>query len=208
MPKNHLITLEMAVMSEAKPFVLGMGLKQTEERPFRVFENQKVALIISGIGKANAAMAAFSAIQKFNPEQIINMGSAGSNDEHHPMGQIYQIDKIIESDRMDLRSRQPAIHTPDIFSGLESASLSTMDVPAIDSETRQKIAKNASLSDMEGAAVAQACHLMGKKCRLFKLVTDTPCHTEETDIVKSIKRLRNALYDYFTDRVIKRIDAP
>jgi len=205
MPKHHLITLEMAVMAEAKPFVLGLGLTQTEQAPFRVFENQRIALIISGIGKANAAMAAFCAIQKFNPDQIINMGSAGANDGSHPLGEIYQVDKIVESDRMDMRTRKPAVHIPETFSGIQSASLSTMDTPAIDSETRKKIAAHASLSDMEGAAVAQACRLMGKTCRLFKLVTDTPCHTEETHIVKNIKRFRGALYDYFTDVVMKRI---
>ena len=208
MPKNHLIALEMAVMSEAKPFVLGLGLTQTQQAPFRVFENQRIALIISGIGKANAAMAALFAIQKFNPDQIINLGSAGANDGRHPLGEIYQIDKIVESDRMDMKTRKPAIHIPEVFSGIKSATLSTMDTPAIDSETRKKIAAHASLSDMEGAAAAQACRLTEKTCRLFKLVTDTPGHTEETSIVKNIKRFRGALYDYFTDVIMERMKKP
>ncbi|VEN74197.1 conserved hypothetical protein [Candidatus Desulfarcum epimagneticum] len=205
MAKPHVITLEMAVMSEAKPFALKMGLEQTGDRPFRVFENETTALIISGVGKARAAMAALWAIREWGADEIINMGSAGANDALSPLGAVFQINRICESDRMDLHTRKPVVHIPETFPDLDSASLSTMDVPAIDAKTRRDISRMAALSDMEGAAVAQACRLAGKKCRLFKVVTDTPAHDHEDDITQNIKVFRDRLYDFFVEKVLKRL---
>jgi len=116
----------MAAMSEAKPFVIGMKLEQTEERPFKIFRNRKTALIISGIGKSNAAMAAFYTIRKFNSPDMINIGSAGANDAFHPLGNIYQADRIYESDSFDTRTRKPFFYLPETFHGIQSASLSTI----------------------------------------------------------------------------------
>ena len=61
----------MATMLEAKPFVTNIPLDSVSKHPFPVFRNEHMILIISGIGKANAAMAAFYCCNRFSPDIIV-----------------------------------------------------------------------------------------------------------------------------------------
>jgi len=119
----------MATLLEAKPFVLGMSLKQTRNAPFRVFQNDNVLLIISGIGKANAAMATAYCCQKYTPACICNLGAAGAAGVGHSLGEIFHIDEIIEYDRPELKSGKPYIHKPDTIDGFRTAKLATSAAP-------------------------------------------------------------------------------
>ena len=47
MPEHPVIGLVMATMLEAKPLVLGLGLEEQENRPFRLFGKERILLINS-----------------------------------------------------------------------------------------------------------------------------------------------------------------
>jgi nucleoside phosphorylase len=87
--KNTVTAIVMATMLEAKPFVLGMCLTQSRKKPFAVFQNDNVFLIISGIGKANAAMATGYLCHTCQPARVFNLGAAGATDFSHALGEIY-----------------------------------------------------------------------------------------------------------------------
>ncbi len=197
MEKDPLIALVMATMIEAKPFVLGMALKELEKKPFPVFRNDNTLLVISDIGKANAAMATAYCCQKYKPSCICNLGAAGASGFSHPLGNIYHIDKIFEYDRPKLTSDELAKHKPDVLDAFPTAILSTSDRAIIDTEERKKISLFADLMDMEGASVVQACRIFETKCYLFKFVSDTPEHTKDGDIIKNIRLHRKPLCDLF-----------
>jgi len=105
----------MATMLEAKPFVLGMSLRQTRKIPFRLFQNDGILLIISGIGKANAAMATAYSCLKFKPACICNLGAAGATHSGYDLGEICHIQKIVEPDRPNLKTGKPCVHKPDLL---------------------------------------------------------------------------------------------
>ena len=57
MEKDPVTAIVMATMFEAKPFIESIPLEQVEKNPFSLYKNNNTFLILSGIGKANAAMA-------------------------------------------------------------------------------------------------------------------------------------------------------
>jgi len=206
MERDSLITIIMATMIEAKPFVLGMSLKELEQRPFRVFKGDNLLLIISGIGKANAAMGTVYCCQKFKPACICNLGAAGAAGFSHRLGEIFHINRIIEYDRPQLMTEHPCIHEPHVLEGFPIAMLSTSDRAILDPEEREKVSKIADLIDMEGASVVQASRKFDTKCYVFKFVSDTPEHTEDDDVIKNIRQYRTPFYHFFQRSVMPLID--
>jgi nucleoside phosphorylase len=200
--KDHVTAIVMATMLEAKPFVLGMSLEQNQKKPFSLFKNDNILLIVSGIGKANVAMATAYSCYKFNPDCFCNLGAAGATDFSHPLGEIFHINKIVEYDRPELTTGKPCIHKPDILNGFQTARLSTSDRAVLDPDERKKISMDADLIDMEGASVAQACRKFETKCYIFKFVSDTPDHTRDEDIVANIRLYRTLFYDFFISSVM------
>ncbi|NPA55011.1 MAG: hypothetical protein GXO40_01435 [Epsilonproteobacteria bacterium] len=63
-----------------------------QNTPFEIFANEQLAVVISGMGKINAAMATTYACAIFDVEFIINFGIAGSS--VHAIGEIFLINKI------------------------------------------------------------------------------------------------------------------
>jgi adenosylhomocysteine nucleosidase len=192
----------MATMLEAKPFVQRMSLKQTRKAPFYLFQNQQVLLLVSGIGKANAAMATAYCCLAFKPFLIFNLGAAGAARFGYDLGEIFHIRKIVEPDRSDMKTGKPCVHQPDLLEGFKTAKLATIDQAVLDPKKRQEIARNADLLDMEGASVVQTCRKFESRCFLFKFVSDTPDHTRDQDIVDHIRRYRQGFYEFFADAVI------
>ena len=195
----------MATMIEAKPFIQGMSLKEYEQKPFRLFENNDILLAISDIGKANAAMTAAYCCQKFMPTCICNLGAAGAAGHSHQLGEIFHITKIIEYDRPEIITRKLCIHEPHVIDGFQMATLSTSDRAILDPEEREGISKNADLIDMEGASIVQACRIFGTTCYVFKFVSDTPEHTEDNDVIKNIRLYRTPFYEFFKISVMPAI---
>lgn len=202
METDIVTAIVMATMLEAKPFVKEMSLKQTRNAPFLLFQNRGVLLLVSGIGKANAAMATAYCCLAFKPALIFNLGAAGAARFGYELGEIFHIQKIVEPDRPDLKTGEPCVHRPDLLEGFETAKLATSDRAVLDPEKRQAIAKNADLLDMEGASVVQTCRKFESRCFLFKFVSDTPDHTRDEDIVDHIRRYRQRFYEFFVDAVI------
>ncbi len=194
----------MATMLEAKPFVQKMALEQIPNAPFLAFQNHGALLLVSGIGKANAAMAAAYSCTVFNPVVIFNLGAAGAARFGYGLGEIFHIHRVLEPDRPDLNTGKPCFHQPDLMEGFKTAKLATSDRAILDPKERQAIARNADLLDMEGASVVQTCRKFKSRCYLFKFVSDTPDHTRDQDIVDHIRRYRRRFCEFFVDAVIPK----
>ena len=182
-----------------------MSLKKYGEKPFPIYKKDNLLLVISGIGKANAAMASAYCCREFNPSCICNLGAAGAVGFFHPLGEIFHITKIFEHDRPKLTSDKPMVYKPHVLDGFQNATLSTSDRAITDPEERMEISRFADLVDMEGAAVVQACRIFETKCYLFKFVSDTPEHTDDGDIIKHIRTYRGSFYDFFLRSVLEKL---
>ena len=90
----------IALACEAKPLIQKYALKKlSQQHPFELYSNDKIAVIITGVGKVAMAgavtysMAIFPEIQK---PLLLNLGIAGHKNK--PLGAMYLADKIIDAE--------------------------------------------------------------------------------------------------------------
>ena len=91
-----MIVVHCALMCEAKPIVDQYGLKQVLQKPFRIYANKKIYLLVSGLGKTNTAVAlgiAYGMLSKTDSAWL-NVGIAGSGNA--AIGQIILVNKNVD----------------------------------------------------------------------------------------------------------------
>ena len=196
-----MIGLIVATRLEADPLIGLLGLNAVPYDPFPVFEGRGVRLIISGIGKTNAAMATTFLILRSPLKCICNLGAAGATGECWSLGACLHVWRVIEPDRIDFETRKPKYHDLDTLEGFSTVSLATQDSPVVDIEQRRVLAPLAELVDMEGAAVTQTCHRMRVRCHVFKFISDTPEHGDVGLIRDNIFKHREAFARFFVHEV-------
>ncbi len=205
MRRNPDIALIMATLLEAEPLLSALSLSPVEEKPFRVYEGGGIRLILSGIGKARAAMASEYLVLRYGAKFLFNLGAAGSVGGDRRLGEVFHVSRVLERDRPFLEGRKDRYLEPDHLEGHRPAVLSTADIPVVTPEERAALEGRAELLDMEGAAVVQAARIFGAAVYLFKVVSDTPDHPSDEDIVRNILEVRHNLCDYFLNRVLERL---
>lgn len=143
---------------------------------------ERVLLVVSGVGKSNAAAATQFAIQS-GADEIVNLGVCGGFEPQMKIGDLYEVDRAVQYDfdlaqlngtavgvlnertspyiPLQTTGRYPAktLATGDHFND------NTADLPLLAS-------LGAGLRDMEGAAVAHVCETAGVPCRALKCVTN------------------------------------
>ena len=140
-------------------------------------------VVVSGIGKANAAAATQLAVQH-GADVIVNVGVAGGLEPSMEVADIYEIDSAVQYDfdlsavngtmvgTLDERSTP---YIPLSATGkLLAKSIGSGD-RFNDSDVDNDLLTNVltcSLRDMECAAVAQVCERAGVRCVAFKCVSD------------------------------------
>jgi adenosylhomocysteine nucleosidase len=197
--------LVMATMLEAKPLVEALSLEPVPGGPCRVYRGGDILLAISGIGKVNAGVALAYLAVKYGIGVAVNLGAAGATSGRLELGNIRHVNRVIEYDRPHVIGREMRIVQPDMLPGFEEASLATQDIPVIEPGLRGAMAACADLVDMEGAAVLQSSRMFGLPCYLFKIVSDTPAHVADRDIVENIRVLRKELCGFFLERVLQSL---
>lgn len=193
----------MATLLEADPFIRALSLQELERKPFAIYGNGNLRLIISGVGKANAAMASAYLVQSFHPARMCNLGAAGATNNQCRLGDCYHVTSIIEPDRPHLKTGDPVMHTPQSLKGFSTAILATQDRAVIDPAERARVATlQARLVDMEGASVVQACSCFGIPCCVFKFVSDTSDHVQPGDAERNILLCRDSFCRFFCNSVL------
>ena len=157
-----------------------------------------VVIVRSGVGKVNAAVCAQILVSEFGAEAIINTGIAGSLDAainigdivlssdvvHHdmdavgfgyPVGQIPQMEVFsFEADsRLRILAKEACERVnPQI--GVFVGRVASGDQFIADKETKKRIVDNfqASCTEMEGAAIAQAAYLNQVPFLIVRAISD------------------------------------
>lgn len=157
----------------------------------------EVALVKCGIGKVAAAVSTTLVVNDFQPDYVINTGSAGgfskeriigdiviaSELRHHDvditffgyeMGQCASMPALYESDPLLVKCAIEAMtELPDI--GFETGLICTGDSFVGSDEGAENIRVNfpaISAVEMEGAAIAQTCHLLNTPCLVIRSLSD------------------------------------
>ncbi|ESP92698.1 MULTISPECIES: 5'-methylthioadenosine/S-adenosylhomocysteine nucleosidase [Pseudoalteromonas] len=157
----------------------------------------EVTLVQSGIGKVAATVATTLLIDNFSPDCVINTGSAGgfepslnvgdvvisSEVRHHDvdvtafgyeMGQVPQMPAGFEAHPALIKASEASIHVlKDIQTmvGQICTGDSFMCDPVRIDKTRQDF-PNMLAVEMEGAAIAQACHVLNTPFVVIRSLSD------------------------------------
>ena len=146
---------------------------------------KETVLIISGVGKVNAALSCQALIDRFSPECIINFGTAGGADESVEIFSYYLIGKACQYDfdvtdiddvpvgYMEWYDRIFFDCRINKIKGFQVKNLATADRFSNrkqDIDTVKKL--QCSLRDMEGGAIAEVCTSNDIPLIMLKGVTD------------------------------------
>src|SRR5262249_54757 len=109
--------------------------------------------------------------------EVWNFGFAGSLRGEQPIGEILSIEKVGKyiplEDSLDPVSRACIAFTIPHFSVAGTGGkLISSHFPIHDVLHRQRLGLQWDLVDMEGYGIAFAAHALGKKCRMWKIISD------------------------------------
>ena len=156
-----------------------------------------VVLVQSGIGKVASTIATTLIIEKFSPTCVINTGSAGGFDPELKVGDIAVGDEVVHHDvdvtafnyefgqvpgmpaRFEADKNLVSVATECIAKitdinckvGLVATGDSFMCDPERINETRQRFPAMLAV-EMEGAAIAQACHQLNTPFLIIRSLSD------------------------------------
>lgn len=191
----------VAMRAEAEPFIKKYGIKEVENffapLPCMLYEGIvngiKLSVVLNGqqhgsdlVGCEAASIATMAAIQKLNPDLIINSGTCGAflaNGAN--IADVYIGNKAMFHDRRvpgDDAWNTQSIGNYSVWEGSEKLAEtlgfkmgkvttgSSLDMQPCDLKTIQE--NGGELKDMEGAAAGFVCSLFGKPILYVKSVTD------------------------------------
>ena len=180
--------------------------------------NNNVILVEAGIGKVNAARVTQLMIDKFEIEEIINVGSAGSANNElkigdivigkrlvqhdfditafgHPKGFITNIGQYVESDsELISKMEQTILKLSQNEFKIKIGTIASGDIFCTEPKMKEKIRTkfNADAIEMEGAAIAQVCKLNEIPFIVIRSISDNP------------DRKNEITFDQFLEKASKR----
>lgn len=147
---------------------------ETEARHLHV---HRLPILVTGLGKVNAAASLAVALAGVRPSQVVNLGTAGALRPGlfgpHEVTTVRQHD--LDSPSIErLTGVWPGSDlTTDAPAGTPPIGLSTGDRFVADAQEAAALARVSSLVDMEGYAVARVAAAFGVPVRLVKTVSDS-----------------------------------
>lgn len=191
-----MITVFIAMKQEAAPLIGRLSLKHTPSPIFETYENDRVRLIITGLGKINAASAAGFCLGRYGKDtHYINYGTAAGDNTQ--IGQTFFAAQIID----EASGRE---YFPDIADhSFPHVSLHTVDKPILISNSPESISEKLPIYDMEAFGIFSALKnaVTPDRITIIKTVTDsgTP------DFLKTKQMLENSA-DTVCDYIEKLAD--
>lgn len=192
----------IAMLSEAEPIISAMKI----ERSFTVcgkkicigrLYNERVGVVVCGVGKVNAAIGTQIAIDELGAEIIINLGVAGGLNDGVKIGAIYAISDAVQYD-FDLaqingtligtldecETNYLPLSLPDGFLLKKNATGDRFNDSNDDFKLLTEVLQ-ADVRDMECGAVAQVCMHAKVKCYAFKIISDIAGSSSTTEQYKA-----------------------
>jgi len=174
-----------------------------------IISNKVYLLVRAGVGKVNAARTTQILIDKFDIDYIINLGSAGGLNNELNIGDIVIGEKLVQHDfdvtafgrekgfipetgkyfesYYTLLKKLESIHLDDVK--VVKGTIATGDTFCTSKELKNSIHKefNADCIEMEGAAVAQVCHLNNIPFIVLRSISDIPNGNNHIDFNEYLK---------------------
>ncbi len=168
-----------ALQAEAKPFLAYFSLSLVHDKPFRIYRNDNIWAIITGIGKERMARAIsfFAGFSFPDPISYLNIGLAGHKDEE--IGNVFLCHKVMDE------SRQISLY-PTFFFPWKKRTETLCTIDRMESNYPAPY-----LFDQEGSAFFTTAKSFTEleKVQLLKVVSDNinnPLSTFEKEKVPSL----------------------
>jgi adenosylhomocysteine nucleosidase len=159
-----MVTLVFATLMEA-----AHTLEKTKAQSYGgldyFFEcENSLRILISGMGEEQTRERLLAHIDEI--EEIVNIGIAGALKSTLILHTIYSVHSVdCERSLPSLVLNPDSIHP-------KGLALYTVQTPLHDPLTRDKLALNYDIVDMEGYTIAEIAKKAGKKCTLIKMISD------------------------------------
>lgn len=154
----------VALAAEARPLLTHYGLKRISDEGFTIYASESTYLVVSGMGKINAAAATAHALSRI--PQIactVNIGIGGSD---NPLGTLFRANCITNGNP----SKRQSLYPPQIFKqNLPGISVSSVD-------QANTAYKSSEVFDMEAHAFCTTArrYLSAELVQSLKVISDNP----------------------------------
>ena len=179
----------IAMASEAEPVISAMRIEKDYTACDRrvvtgMLYGEKVAVIVSGVGKVNAACGAQYAIDCLSADIIINLGVAGGLNNSVEIAKTYAVSAAVQYDFDLTQLNGTPIGTLDeckdnylplsVAEGFDRRKVGTGDRFNDNPDDHRLLTEvlGADIREMELGAIAQVCMHAGVKCYSFKTISD------------------------------------
>jgi adenosylhomocysteine nucleosidase len=158
------LAIVAALEREIRPLIRTWRLNVREHsgRRFRFFTSEHCVAVCGGIGKEAARRASVAVIALYRPAKLLSVGFAGALDVSLKVGQVQEIQRII--DASDGSRRETGQGT--------AVLISFSSVAGEEQKRRLGSVYQAQVVDMEAAAVARAAEAQGIEFGAVKVVSD------------------------------------
>lgn len=190
---------------------VGMGILVAAAVPHETqFLPDSIPVVITGLGKTNAAMNLTRALMGFSQKQrreleVINIGTCGALQPG--LRGVFEpgvvINHEMNGDAIRALGYDP-VERRTVPGGDLDVVLATGDVFVADTTLRDQLAQRAMLVDMEGFAIAVVCEEFGVPYRLVKHVSDDAddtAHQWNTSVHMSARDLASWWAENVTNNV-------
>jgi len=155
--------------------------------------NQKIALLITGMGPKLAYTAMISLLTTQPISKVVNLGVAGSLQPNLQISDLCTINcaRMEETSDKIFQDFNEIKLTP--LPHLPQHRLVSVHTPLFENKRRAKLATNADLVDMEGAAIAWSCQQHNVPCQMLKGITDFAGVDDKKTLYKNLSKVSDTL---------------
>lgn len=172
---------------------------------------ERVMVVVSGVGKTNAAAATQFAIMS-GADEIRNLGVCGGFEPGMSIGDLYEVDRAVQYDfdlaklngtAVGVLNERTSPYIPLAVDGRLPAKVLATGDHFNDNEADLPLLKSlgVGLRDMEGAAIAHVCERAGVACRSLKCVTNVLGAGATDQYATNLSRCLDILSAYVGDTV-------
>ena len=174
-----MIVLLLATLDEARPLLTQLAAESLVAEPFATYwfaasgRRPSGFVVISGMGGKQAAAATVYAITTRGASFIINLGICGALSCGLAPGHLCCITAVGDEETLAQGIPLQTVEGPNtVWHTLPTARLVSVREPVFGGERKIRLAAQADVVEMEGAAVAETCCQHNVPCTLLKGVSD------------------------------------
>ncbi|MEG0771006.1 MAG: hypothetical protein RR436_03810 [Clostridia bacterium] len=166
----------IAMEEEAQPLINKLKLRKEENLYFKLYKNEDIFLIISGIGLSASELAAGYLAFVLECDVLYNIGTCGTTGNMFNHNEIVSIDKVYKRDFNLVPAGYMQFEVPNVGQYIQLPSNNNFRVASCYSSdefiTKKSIVPDNVLVEMEAYSIAYVAFIKKIPCYIYKIVSD------------------------------------